>query len=189
MYPIHLLFCLVIVPDTVLSLIETALASSQIEVRVRDILEKVKDTKRDGVSNCTGKLDFITSLAKLSKGEAKTMKKYLKKHLKDIEQGNSSVPVALSLLNALLEEDDEDASGGWCCLPTVAIIGGNFQLFAHCFRCQVQNQLGTCVDLRSCLDESCRGTVWECDKGSRQALSNSHHSLDKYGWNKVSHYS
>lgn len=56
-------------------------------------------------------------------------------NVKGIEQGTTNVLIALSVINALLEEGDDEISSSWSWLPTIAIIGGNFRFFAHCFRC------------------------------------------------------
>ena len=101
-YPIHLLFCLVIIPVVIMSLTETALASQQIDASMKSILKRVKDAKSDEASDWIGKLGFITSLANFPNKEIKALKAYLKTNTKDIEQGNSSTLVALSLIRRLV---------------------------------------------------------------------------------------
>ena len=125
MYPIHLIFCLVVVAKKSLQLIEAALQSERIDSNIRPTFVRAKNVIADENTNLTSMSLFIMIVVTLSKDEIKDLKTFLKQHDKDVEEGATDVIGALYVIHELLRRDEEETVDyGWCCLPTIAILPG-----------------------------------------------------------------
>ena len=127
MYPIHLIFCLVIVAKNAAPLVGAALESLKIDAQTKVILGKLKKVIDDSNNNLTGIRPFIMIVVTLSKKEIRTLRAFSKNHESDLEEGVQDVIGALYVVNGMLGQDedkDNDEDYGWCCLPTIAIFPG-----------------------------------------------------------------
>lgn len=105
MYPIHLIFCLVIVAKNAAPLVEAALESLKIDDKTKTIFTRIKGVITDSTQHMLSKSMLVLSLVTLSKKEIRTFRAFSKNHVKDVE-GASSIVIALFVLNGLPSVND-----------------------------------------------------------------------------------